>query len=87
MTPSGRATVTGWARCRARAASLTRTKERDCTATLHCNVTYGAHTSYLQCMERKKKKVGFLIYLFIFYDFILAFFFSVNLFDLCIFFF
>lgn len=27
MTPSGRATVTGWARCRARAASPTRTKE------------------------------------------------------------
>lgn len=53
-------------------------RKRDCTATLHCNVTYGALTSYLQCLEKekkRKKKVGFFIYLFIFYDFIFALFF------------
>lgn len=67
MTPSGRATVTGWARCRARAASRTRTKERNSTATLHCHVTYGALTS-LPSMYLKESRVFFLIYLFIFYD-------------------
>lgn len=58
MTPSGRATVTGWARCRARAASRTRTKERNSTATLHCHVTYGALTS-LPSMYLKESRLFF----------------------------
>lgn len=65
MTPSGRATVTGWARCRVRAASHTRTKERNSTATLHCHVTYGALTS-LPSMYLKES--SFFFNLFIFYD-------------------
>lgn len=31
-------------------------RKRDCTATLHCNVTYGALTSYLQCLEKERNK-------------------------------
>lgn len=57
MTPSGPPTVTGWALCRGRAASLTRTKER--TAAPHQRVTYSALTSLTaKCIERN------LIFLF-----------------------
>lgn len=66
-------------------------RKRDCTATLHCNVTYGALTSYLQCLEKERnKKIEskvFNLFIYFLWFYICSLFCCVNLFDLCICFF
>lgn len=79
MTPSGPATVTGWVRCRVRAASLTRTKR---TVLTRCNVMWCAACLPLIFGVSEETSVDlFCIYLF----FMTYFFIFVNLFVLFIF--
>lgn len=63
MTPSGPATVTGWVRCRVRAASLTRTK---CTVLPRCNVMWCPACLPLTFGVSKETSIDlFCIYLFL----------------------